>query len=99
MAHYGDTFPLGVLEDIDYQETQLELTPGDKVILYTNGIVEAMNEKEEMFGFERLLDVVQGTQSMSADSLLQEILNNVNEFADGATLHDDLTGIVINTVG
>ena len=99
MAHYGDTFPLGVLEDIDYQETQLELTPGDKVILYTDGIVEAMNEKEEMFGFERLLDVVQGTQSMSADSLLQEILNKVNEFADGATQHDDLTVIVINTVG
>ena len=99
VAHYGDTFPFGVLEDIDYQETQLELTPDDKVILYTDGIVEAMNEKEEMFGFERLLDVVQGTQSMSADSLLQEILNKVNEFADGATQHDDLTVIVINTVG
>ena len=95
----GDTFPLGVLEDVDYQETQLELTPGDKVVLYTDGIVEAMNEKDEMFGFERLLEVVQEARSMSADSLLQEILNKVNEFADGATQHDDLTVIVINTVG
>ncbi len=99
LAHYGDTFPLGILEDVDYQVTQLELTPGDKVILYTDGIVEAMNEKEEMFGFERLQDVVQEARSMSADSLLQEILDKVNEFAGAAAQHDDLTVIVINTVG
>ncbi|MES0447436.1 MAG: PP2C family protein-serine/threonine phosphatase [Desulfobacterales bacterium] len=95
----GDTFPLGVLEKVDYQETQLELTPGDKVVLYTDGIVEAMNEKEEMFGFERLIEVVQGVRSMTADSLLKEVLDSINAFAGEAAQHDDLTVIVINTVG
>jgi sigma-B regulation protein RsbU (phosphoserine phosphatase) len=92
----GDTFPLGILDDAEYEETQLKLTPGDKVVFYTDGIVEAMNEQEEIFGFERLLEVVQGAKSMSADSLLKEILERVNEFVGGAAQHDDLTVIVIS---
>ena len=92
----GDTFPLGILEDVGYQETRLQLAPGDQVVFYTDGIVEAMNEKEEMFGFERLLDVVQGSRSMSSDSLLKNIIDKVNEFAGGAAQHDDLTIIVVS---
>jgi sigma-B regulation protein RsbU (phosphoserine phosphatase) len=92
----GDTFPLGILEDVGYQETRLQLASGDKVLLYTDGIVEAMNEKEEMFGFERLIEIVQGARSMSADSLLKEILDRVNAFAGGAPQHDDITVIVVS---
>ncbi|RZB36152.1 MAG: phosphoserine phosphatase RsbU/P [Desulfobacteraceae bacterium Eth-SRB2] len=91
----GDTFPLGILEDVGYEETQLQLLPGDKVVLYTDGIVEAMNDKEEMFGFERLIEVVQEARSMTADSLLKEIIDKVNVFAGGAAQHDDLTIIVL----
>jgi len=94
----GDTFPLGILEDVGYQETRLELAPGDRVVLYTDGIVEAMNEQEEMYGFDRLLEVVQGAKSMTAESLLKEILDRVNEFAGGAAQHDDLTVIVVRVV-
>ena len=46
VATKGDTFPLGILEDADYEETRLQLQPGDKVVFYTDGIVEAMNEAE-----------------------------------------------------
>jgi len=92
----GDTFPLGILEDSQYQETKIQLAPGDKVVFYTDGIVEAMNEQKEMFGFDRLLEVVQGAKSMTADSLLKEILNKVSEFVGGAAQHDDLTVIVVS---
>ena len=92
----GDTFPLGILEDVGYQETRLQLEPGDKVVLYTDGIVEAMNDKEEMFGFERLIEIVQEARSRTADSLLKEILDKVNAFAGGAAQHDDLTLIVVS---
>jgi sigma-B regulation protein RsbU (phosphoserine phosphatase) len=57
--------------------------------------VEAMNEQKEIFGFERLLDVIEGAASSNADSLLKEILDRVNEFASGAEQHDDLTLIVV----
>jgi len=72
------------------------LLSGDKAVFYTDGIVEAMNEKEEMFGFERLLEVVQECKAMPADSLLKEIMERVNEFAGGAAQHDDLTVIVLS---
>ncbi len=92
----GDNFPLGILEDVDYKETRLQVEPGDRVVFYTDGIVEAMNEQEEIFGFERLLDVVKRAGSMGADSLLKEILDKVNEFAGSAAQHDDLTVIVVS---
>jgi sigma-B regulation protein RsbU (phosphoserine phosphatase) len=91
----GDTFPLGILDDVNYEETRLDLEPGDKVVFYTDGIVEAMNEKEEMYGFERLLEVVKGSLSETAESLLKDILDNVNEFAGEAEQHDDLTAMVV----
>ena len=91
----GDTFPLGILDDAAYEETQLKMEPGDKVVLYTDGIVEAMNEQEEMFGFDRLLKVVKNSQTMTAETLLEEIKNKVNEFAGSAPQHDDITIIVI----
>jgi serine phosphatase RsbU (regulator of sigma subunit) len=92
----GDTFPLGILEEVDYQETQLQLAPGDRVVFYTDGIVEAMNEQDEMFGFDRLTEVVQGAHSMSAESLLKEIIDRVNAFVGKAPQHDDLTIIVVS---
>lgn len=91
----GDKFPLGILEDSDYQETQIPLEPGDRVIFYTDGIVEAMNEKQEIFGFERLLEVLQSAGPISADELLREILNKVKLFAGNAPQYDDLTLIVV----
>ncbi|MBW2670672.1 MAG: SpoIIE family protein phosphatase, partial [Deltaproteobacteria bacterium] len=91
----GDTFPLGILESADYQGTHVQLSPGDKIVFYTDGIVEAMNKKEEMYGFERLLDVVQNARYMDADSLLKEIINKVDTFAGGVEQHDDITVIVL----
>ncbi len=91
----GDTFPLGILDEVDYQETQLQLSSGDKVVFFTDGIVEAMNEKQELFGFERFLELLQGTHALSADALLKKIKDQVDEFAGGAPQHDDLTVIVL----
>jgi sigma-B regulation protein RsbU (phosphoserine phosphatase) len=92
----GDTFPLGILDEVNYEETRLQLVSGDKVVFYTDGIVEAMNEKQEMFGFDRLVEVVQGARSMSAESLLKEIMHRVNAFVGAAAQHDDLTVIVVS---
>jgi len=91
----GDTFPLGIIEEADYKETKLLLAPGDKIVFYTDGIVEAMNEKQEMYGFERLLGLVRGSGSLDAESLLKEIMREVNEFVGGAPQSDDLTVIVV----
>ncbi|RLB39711.1 MAG: hypothetical protein DRH12_11150 [Deltaproteobacteria bacterium] len=91
----GDTFPLGILEEAIYQETQIQLQPGDKLVFYTDGIVEAMNEREEMFGFERLLDCIRSCKDRSADETLSTIIQEVNSFAGKASQHDDITLIIV----
>jgi sigma-B regulation protein RsbU (phosphoserine phosphatase) len=92
----GDNFPLGILDEADYQETQIRLEPGDRVVFYTDGIVEAMNDKREIFGFERLLQAIKETKSGDSDSLMKEILDRVDKFAGGASQSDDLTVIVVS---
>lgn len=91
----GDTFPLGILEDVDYEETRLKLAKGDMVIFYTDGIVEAINKHEEIFGFERLIEIVQEASSLTADSIMKQIIYSADEFAGEAAQHDDLTVVAL----
>lgn len=91
----GDTFPLGILEEADYMETRVGLAPGDMIVFYTDGIVEAKNEREEIFGFERLTETVAAGKSLKAEGLLKEIMKRVTEFVGTAAQSDDLTVIVV----
>jgi serine phosphatase RsbU (regulator of sigma subunit) len=92
----GDTFPLGILEDANYEETQLQMEPGDKVVYYTDGIVEAMNKHEDMYGFERLHEVVKSSEADTAEALMNDIISDVSDFTGAAPQHDDLTIIVVS---
>jgi serine phosphatase RsbU (regulator of sigma subunit) len=92
----GDTFPLGILEDADYEETQLKMEPGDKIVYYTDGIVEAMNKNEDMYGFERLNEVVTSSSAENAEDLMNDIIKDVSAFTGNAPQHDDLTIIVVS---
>lgn len=92
----GDKFPLGILEEAAYEETRLQLKPGDKVIFYTDGIVEAMNGQREIYGFDRLLEIVKISDTTSADALMEQIVENVKNFVGEAPQHDDLTLIVLS---
>ena len=93
----GDTFPLGILEEVDYQETTIDFQPGDRIVFYTDGIVEAMNGEKELFGFDRLLRVVQDSASADAKAMLEKILEDVDAFAGDTAQHDDLTVIVVGS--
>jgi serine phosphatase RsbU (regulator of sigma subunit) len=92
----GDTFPLGILDDVNYEETQLQIEPGDKVVFYTDGIVEAMNKNEDMYGFERLHEVVKSSPAENAEALMKDIISSVSDFTGNAPQHDDLTLIVVS---
>ena len=91
----GDNFPLGIVEEADYKETNVFLSKGDRVVFYTDGIVEAKNEKEEIFGFDRLQEIVKEKGALSAEPLMKEILDQVDAFVGSAAQHDDLTVIVL----
>jgi serine phosphatase RsbU (regulator of sigma subunit) len=91
----GDKFPLGIIKDCDYQETNVALKQGDTVLFYTDGIVEAMNEKEEMYGFDRFLASIEEGKNLEADTFMEKLLNDVSRFVGDNEQHDDLTVVVI----
>lgn len=92
----GDAFPLGIIDDPDYRETHLQLTSGDLVIFYTDGVVEAQNKKGEIYGFERLIDVIKMNHGLeNANLFMEKLINNINSFVGKAEQHDDLTIVVI----
>jgi len=72
----------------------LQLESGDTFVLYTDGITEAINSKREDFGRERLADVIEQNQALSAEGLIQKILQTLNGFTGGSPLADDITLVV-----
>ncbi len=91
----GDTFPLGILDEPEYEETRLSIAPGDKLVFYTDGIVEAMNKRGEMYGFDRLNEVVIASPAESAEDLMKDIIRDVSDFTGATPQHDDSTIIVV----
>jgi sigma-B regulation protein RsbU (phosphoserine phosphatase) len=82
--------PLGILADMKFgQETAL-LSRGDTVILYTDGIIEAMNAGEELYGYERFEALVRKSPT-DPDVLKSAIIEDVNKFTGLSPQHDDMT--------
>jgi stage II sporulation SpoE-like protein len=87
--------PLGIFPASQYFSGEASLQEGDVLVLYTDGISEASNEKEEEFGEERLRDVVRTSLSLSAMEICQRIVSRVNTFTAGCPQADDITLAVI----
>ena len=91
----GDAFPLGIVDFAEYEETRLSLESGDLILFYTDGVVEAMNKAEEMYGFDRFMSVIKGNQGLEVEAFLEKLVDDVNDFVGKAEQHDDLTIVVI----
>lgn len=98
-VHWLDAsgLPLGVEVEITpvYREATLELTPGDIVILISDGVIEAMNSSGEIYGFNRLEQAVATGPSTSAKAMLSHLKTNVTSFMNTVSPHDDLTIVVM----
>ncbi len=86
---------LGVFEAPMYEEGEYQLIAGDVVIMYTDGIVEAMDDKDEMYGYERFCEFVHGVKHKKADEIKEDILQEMKKFMGEAPQYDDLTLIVV----
>jgi serine phosphatase RsbU (regulator of sigma subunit) len=90
---------MGVYDDTVYQEDTLRLSAGDKIVLYTDGFNEAMNEREEEFGNERLLAAAESGRGLSARALDSAIRAAVAAFTGGVEQSDDITALVFDFKG
>jgi sigma-B regulation protein RsbU (phosphoserine phosphatase) len=85
--------PLGIWPGEHYADETYQLQPGDQVVLYTDGITEAHNAADELFGLSRLDKVLENC-AIDAPGLVAEVLAAVEEFTGGRPPHDDRTLIV-----
>jgi sigma-B regulation protein RsbU (phosphoserine phosphatase) len=91
----GQGIVLGIFEDIELEEREVKLAPGDLVVFYTDGVTEAMDADQFLFGEDRLRAVVTADPQTTAQQLLQAIVDAVHAFTGNAPQSDDLTLFVI----
>lgn len=93
----GPRLPLGAIAKVMYEPTQLELKPGDRLLLYTDGVNEAMNPERELFGIQRLEAAFAATAEIqSSAEALSHIRTQIDAFTAGKEAHDDITMVMIS---
>jgi sigma-B regulation protein RsbU (phosphoserine phosphatase) len=91
------SLPLGIAPDLAYVETCQKLQSGDQIVFYTDGVTDAQNPSGELFGTNRLDEVLENC-SLEAAALLDSVLRSVEQFAGGHPADDDRTVIVARIV-
>ncbi len=91
----AEGFPLGLFPDISYEELSVVAQPGDAIVFISDGILDAENDKEEMYGEERLANILCGYRDEPALAIADAILEDVARFQGAKDRFDDETIIVL----
>ncbi len=89
---------IGLIPDCVYEQAVVKLSKGDELVIFTDGISEAMNRNLEEWGEERLAQTVRSAPSRSCADLISEIMACADAFAAGAPQHDDMTLVVLRVL-
>jgi len=90
--------PLGIAQNTKYLSKSFVLDPGDRMILFTDGFVDAVNTEGLHFGDERMHDTVERLRSLQPDRFVPELLRSIDDFAGTAPQFDDLTAVLVNAI-
>lgn len=91
----SESTPLGVWDEAEFPSESMQLSKDDIILLYTDGVTEAMNAKDEEFGEERTLKCVKGCNPKEPNTIIDTILLTVKEHAGDAPQSDDITMLCI----
>jgi len=86
---------LGIDDSTEFQEDTITLSKNDKLVLYTDGIVEAINSKEEAFGESRLNTIIKDKADCSSQELVNEIIISLSSHCEGTLFADDISLMVL----
>ena len=89
---------MGLFEAWQCETAEVELAPGDTLVLYTDGVTEAASADGEEFGESRLLDTLRSHSSLSAEALLQAIVDAVQRFSGIREQQDDITLVIVRSL-
>ena len=87
-------FPLGIFEEVSYEEWGVTLEPGNIVVFHSDGIAETVNGEGQFFGTERLRKLIEQHHEATATEIADLILREVDWFTQSAPLSDDRTLVV-----
>ena len=91
--HHGAA--LGIEGGVKGEDRSVQLASGDVVVFYTDGITEAHNEQNQLFGEERLVQLVKASEGQTASEMIATILREVEKFVGDAPQHDDITMLIM----
>ena len=86
---------LGSFDGIEYKEGTLQMEPGDTLVMYTDGVTEAMNASREELGPERFEQILQTVRDKSSQEIVKAVRTGIADFVAGAKQSDDITMLVI----
>ena len=86
---------MGVFEDTEFKQTQQEISPGQIILIATDGLWEARNPEGEMFGKDRIQQIIRRNAAKTAGEIQDTILDSLKRFQRDAGLEDDMTLVVI----
>jgi serine phosphatase RsbU (regulator of sigma subunit) len=89
------TLPVGLIETADFEVSRLQLDPGDKIVIYSDGVTEAQNAGGDFFGRKRLGDAVASHARESCEAIHDAVQEAVAGFTEGAAQSDDITVLVL----
>lgn len=87
--------PLGILPDQEYENSEISIKRGEMLIIYSDGITEAMNKDQEEFGLERLIDKLQILKNLNALDIIDDVINDIRSFVGEIPQMDDMTMMII----
>lgn len=86
---------IGLMKDTKYTEQQINLEKNDILFIYSDGLIEACNENDEFYGEKNLRNILLETKDLSSNEIGKKIMLSVDKFVGDATLHDDLSMIIL----
>jgi len=89
-----DGVPIGIMEDVDYQQAKVKLGPGDMVMMCTDGITEMRNMQKDEYGLGRVLELMLSHNHLNASEFVDLLVNDCDDFRGEASPHDDMTTLI-----
>lgn len=90
--------PIGVMDSAPYQSGEVTLEPGDWLVAFTDGVIEAENSQQQEYGEERFLTMLRWGSSLAPALLLQHLMADIDRFEANAPQHDDITCMLLRAV-
>ncbi len=93
------SMPVGFFEHAPYADQDEQLQPGDVLVVYSDGVTEALDVQGQEFGEERLVAILEQRHNDAAEAILDAIVDSVLTFSTGAPQHDDVTAMAVKYTG